>query len=325
MERPHPRPSLALGLLAQAADLVARRRRTTLPRAGPDQLPTLAVHGLVLGGAGKTPLCAWLAERLARRLGGPVAVGTRQRAIAGDEADLLRHRLPGSPVFACPEPRQAVEASRAAGCRAVVLDDPSLTRPAPAHFRVVCLRPGDAWTLPAFPAGERRPGCIRPGEADHLVLFDGAAPPPGVSLPASRARTVATGVLPLDRFRTRSRKPTRRTPHDLPVFVLCAVARPERVLASLRSLGAVVVGSRLLRDHAALPPSLCAEVERRALERAARAVVVTEKDAMRLGRTAAAGLPWLVLATELELEGGGEALLSAFLATCSPDRRPSAS
>jgi tetraacyldisaccharide 4'-kinase len=314
VEHPHPRPPLALGLLARAADLVARRRRTTLPRAGTDQLPTLAVHGLVLGGAGKTPLCAWLAERLAGRLGGPVAVGTRQRAIAGDEADLLRHRLRGSPVFARPDPRQAVEASRAAGCRAVVLDDPSLTRPAPAHFRIVCLRPGDGWTLPAFPAGERRPGCIRPEEADHLVLFDEAAAPPGVALPASRARTVATGLAPLERFRAGSRKPSRRASRDLSAFVLCAVARPERVLVSLQSLGAVVVGSRLLRDHSALPTAVCADAERQALAQGARVIVVTEKDAVRLGRTAAHRLPWLVLLTDLDLEEGGEALLSAFLA-----------
>lgn len=317
MRRTLPIPLRAwAGPLTRLVEGVAARRRRPLPAAGSRQLPTIAVHGLALGGAGKTPLAAWLARRLARAEAGPVAVGTRERSLVGDETALLERLLPGCAVIAARLPADAAARAAALGCRVLVLDDPSLTRPAAAHLRVVCLRPGDDWTMPVFPAGERRPASVRVWEADHLVLFDGAEPPAGAGLPVTRARVVPDGLVELGAW---ARTGAAAPPVDAAgrrLFVLCAVARPERVERSLADLGAVVVARRALRDHAALPAALRGRIESRAAAAGAEAVVVTEKDAARIlagrARLAAARLPWLVVRTRLDLEDDGRVLLEEF-------------
>ena len=315
MERPHHPPSLLLGALACAADLVARRRRSTLPRAGASQIPTIAVHGLALGGACKTPACLWLAERLARLTGGRVAVGTRPRSVVADEIELYRRRLPGVPVFPEKHPLRAIERAAAAGCRAVVLDDPSLTSAAPAHLRLVCLGPDDDWKQPVFPAGPRRPGAVRPDEADHLLLFDRAMPPHGVAGSAGRARVEVAGFLPLEEW-SRGVPRAAAAGAPTPAFVLCAVARPERVVRAVEGAGCRVVGTTFRRDHAPLPPALLFRTARLAREAGARWIVVTEKDAARMGASpgpvAGADPAWMVVRVELRVEGGEE-LLERFL------------
>lgn len=313
------------GPLARLVEGVASRRRRPLSAAGSRQLPTVAVHGLALGGTGKTPLVAWLARRLALAAAGPVGVGTRERSLVGDETALLERLLPGCAVIAARRPAEAASRAAAVGCRVLVLDDPSLTRPAPAHLRLICLRPGDDWTMPVFPAGERRPGSVRAWEADHLVLFDGAEPPPGTGLPATRARVVPDGLVELGAWaRSGAEAPTTRAAGRR-LFLLCAVARPERVVVSLASLGATVVGRRALRDHAALPAALRGRIEPRAAALGADAIAITEKDAARIlagrSRVAAARLPWLVVRTRLVLEDDGRALLDEFARRCGLDGR----
>ncbi|MBI5502430.1 MAG: tetraacyldisaccharide 4'-kinase [Deltaproteobacteria bacterium] len=314
MERPHDRPWLLLGALARAADFVARRRRPVLPRAPASQLPTLAVHGLALGGAGKTPACLWLAERLARRTGGRVAVGTRPRGIVADEIELYRRRLPAAVVLPEERAERAVERATAAGCAAIVLDDPSLAHAAPAHFRLVCLGPGDDWQIPVFPAGERRPGCVRPGEADHLLLVERSDAPAGVRLPAARARVEVAGFVPASAWP--GGEPRRPPSSRPPVFVLCAVARPERVVRAVEAGGCRVVGATTRRDHAALSAPLLMRVAREARAAGARWIVLTEKDAARLGAAPGTGgrdePAWMVVRVALRVDGGDE-LLERFL------------
>ncbi|MBN1770825.1 MAG: tetraacyldisaccharide 4'-kinase [Deltaproteobacteria bacterium] len=304
------------GPLARLVEGVAVRRRRPLPAAGSRQLPTLAVHGLALGGTGKTPLVAWLARRLSRAEAGPVGVGTRERSLVGDETALLERQLPGCAVLAARRPADVASRAAAVGCRVLVLDDPSLTRPVPAHLRLVCLRPGDDWAMPVFPAGERRPGSVRAWEADHLVLFDGARPPRGTGLPVTRARVVPDGLVELGAWARSGADAPRVRAAGRRLFLLCAVARPERVVASLASLGVTVVGRRALRDHAALPAVLRGRLEQRAVTLGADGVAITEKDAARIlagrSRIAAARLPWLVVRTRLELSDDGRALLDEF-------------
>jgi tetraacyldisaccharide 4'-kinase len=314
------------GPLARLVDGVAARRRRPLPAAGLRQLPTVAVHGLALGGAGKTPLVSWLARRLAAGAGGPVGVGTRERSLVGDETALLERLLPGCAVIAVPRPAEAAARAAVAGCRVLVLDDPSLTRPAAAHLRLVCLRPGDDWTMPVFPAGERRPGSVRAWETDHLVLFDGAVAPSGTGLPATRARIVVEGLVELGAWARAGTAGPVVAAAGRRLFVLCAVARPQRVVDSLAGLGAAIVGRRMLRDHAALPAVLRGRIEQRAAALGAEAIAITEKDAARIlagrSRVVAARLPWLVVRTRLELEDDGRALLAEFARRCGVQGGP---
>ncbi|MCC6793910.1 MAG: tetraacyldisaccharide 4'-kinase [Candidatus Hydrogenedentes bacterium] len=59
------------------------------------------------------------------------------------------------------------------------------------------------------------------------------------------------------------------------VVAVCAIARPESFVATLESLGANVVERRYFPDHAQIPPDAL---------RSSHMMVVTEKDAVRLGQ-----------------------------------------
>lgn len=145
---------------------------------------------------------------------------------------------------------------------------------------------------------------------------------------ATYARVAAEGLVELSAW--------SRSPFDAPLvaasgrrlFLLCAVARPERVDRSLAGLGALVVGRCALPDHAALSPALCVRIELRAAAVGADAIVVTEKDAAGIVGGHRGGipgrLPWLVTRTKLELEDDGRTLLGDFARrTGFPIERPS--
>jgi tetraacyldisaccharide 4'-kinase len=119
----------------QAAELpvawaVRRRNRrydsasAAVQRVG---VPVVSVGNLTLGGTGKTPLVAWLAQWFAGR-GVPVGLLSRgygsRRGQANDEARQLARDLPGLPHLQQPD---RVAAARRAidqlGCRLLILDD----------------------------------------------------------------------------------------------------------------------------------------------------------------------------------------------------------
>ncbi len=283
--------------ISLAADAVALSRRDSLPRAGPGGIAVVAVHGLALGGAGKTPLVLLLAETLSARQGRPAAVGTRSAAVVADEIGMISRLLPSAPVFSCDDAAEAVRRAALAGCTAVVLDDPSLRRPAAAHVRIACLGPGDGWDLPAFPAGPRRPGCIRRSEVDVVALIDTDDPPVGSPRPVLRLRTRIDGV--------RDLAGGSRAAAAGPVYLLCGVARPARVLAGLAEAGFRIAGHAFLPDHQPIGPRVRAEAEGAAAACGAERIVVTEKDAARLpDGFAGERLRWAAIGHRLEAPDG---------------------
>ncbi len=115
--------------------------RRGLLRAWSPPRPTLAVGNLLAGGTGKTPLVRWMCRELAKEGLRPAVVmrgygsGRRMplllnvgRAVptgaGGDEATLLAHTLPETPIVVCPNRREGIEALLAErDVDVLVLDD----------------------------------------------------------------------------------------------------------------------------------------------------------------------------------------------------------
>lgn len=278
--RPEP-PAWPVRVLARGlAPLLRRRGRR--PQARPP-VPVVVVGNLVVGGTGKTPVVAALAEALgeagrrvgivSRGYGGieptrPMIVDDATPASAcGDEPRELRLRT-GCPVFVCARRDRALEAAVAAGCDAVLSDDGLQHRALPRSLEL-CLFDGrrGLGNGEVLPAGPLRQPIDRLDEVDHVLV---RAPREAEGLPED-AREFRLRAEGLRRFAGEGGQGVPEPPSV--VDAVAGIARPESFFETLSSLG---FGLRRhpLPDHAPIPDAL--------LRGLAGPVVVTAKDAARL-------------------------------------------
>jgi len=87
-------------------------------RKRPLPLPAIAVGNLAVGGAGKTPLAAWIAAFFASR---GVKPGVLLRGYRGDEQAVHQRLVPDAIVVPNPDRLAGAEKARAQGARVLVL------------------------------------------------------------------------------------------------------------------------------------------------------------------------------------------------------------
>ncbi len=280
-------------------------------------LQVVSVGNLVVGGAGKTPLVIFLSQ-WALAAGHCVAVLSRgygrvgrqpldfdasalpETRLCGDEPRLIARRAPGVRLFVGADRVAAAYRARAAGCTVALLDDGFQHRRLGRDADVVIEIPeASTATLPLGPGRESSSGKRR-----ATVVWNGQ----GADDP--RGRLVVTGARALDASLVALAA--------RPVIALTGIARPERFLSTLTSLGAQVVGVERFPDHHRFSVRELERVRAHAARRQA-IVVTTEKDQERL----APGFDVVVVETALEVTGGLETLARAvgWPSACAP--RPS--
>jgi tetraacyldisaccharide 4'-kinase len=89
-------------------------------RQRPLPLPSIAIGNLAVGGAGKTPLAAWIAAFFASR---GIKPGVLLRGYRGDEQAVHQRLVPDAIVVPNPDRLAGAEKARAQGARVLVLDD----------------------------------------------------------------------------------------------------------------------------------------------------------------------------------------------------------
>ncbi len=287
---PPDRPGWQARALAPAAALwrwlSSRRRRQARPWAAP--VPVVVVGNLVAGGAGKTPLVAALAMRLAGedravhvvsrgyggRLAGPHRVDPARdsHAEVGDEALILAAL---APVWVAKDRAAGVRAAAGAGAGLILMDDgfqnPRLAPDAAILVVDAGQGFGNGRLIPAGPLREPVPEGL--ARADRLVL---------VGPPAERQAAVArwpalAGAVPARLMPVE----TGMSLAGQPVVAFAGIGRPEKFFEMLRGMGAALVEAVPFADHCDYAPPVLRRLVRTA--RAANAMLVTtEKDAARL-------------------------------------------
>ncbi|HUC71808.1 MAG TPA: tetraacyldisaccharide 4'-kinase [Stellaceae bacterium] len=289
---------LPLGVVWDAAGRL--RRAVARPWRAP--LPVVCVGNLMAGGAGKTPvtlaLAGWLVDRgiavhiVSRGHGGSAAGPLRvnpaihDAAEVGDEALLLAAR---APAWVARNRASGVAAAAAAGAAVVLLDD-GLQNPAVAKTLALLVIDagygfGNGRVMPAGPLRENlRRGLAR---ADAAVLLSAAGERRACPLAGLEGLPVVPAVLaPVDGERFAGRR----------VFAFAGIGRPEKFFATLRRLGAELVGERGFPDHFRFRDGdLVALRSAAAGERAQ--LVTTAKDWARLPPAAHAGIEVLQVET----------------------------
>jgi tetraacyldisaccharide 4'-kinase len=300
---------------ALAALRAGAYRRGLLPRARLGG-PVVSVGNLGVGGSGKTPVVARVAEIL-RDAGESVAVLSRgyrgsfrgealvvgdgtavlaDAAEAGDEPVMLARALAGV-VVAVGRRRDAVGRAVEArfGRRVHVLDDGFQHLRLERDLDLVCLDVGDLEDRP-LPAGRlrERPSALARADLVLLTRIEDAS---------EAALRALEGRLGEERTLRVARRPTGWRTLDGRVaeapsraFLLAAIARPERFERDVAAGGVAVLGRAFFRDHHRFGPSDLARVAAAARAAGAEAIATTAKDAVRLRDAASSlGLPVAVL------------------------------
>ncbi len=239
------------------------------------------VGNLTVGGAGKTPFVIWLANELARR---GLAVGVAMRgykgsggparrlgsadsaAAAGDEALMIRRRLPVRvPVAVAARRAEAVRLLES-DCDVILCDD-GLQHYALARDIEIAVVDGmrGFGNGRRLPAGPLREPVSRLDEVDAVVINGPGFDRPG----AIRMLLEPVAVVA---FRDGTRRPLSDYAGQ-EVIAAAAIGNPDRFFSMLRAHG-LLIETRTLPDHARFTPAL-AGVGR------GKPVLLTEKDAVK--------------------------------------------
>jgi len=286
-------------------------------------VPVICVGNLTTGGTGKTPMVAWVVERLKQAGHSPAILTRGYKGVPGeagsgggsDEARLLE-ALTGVAVVVDADRVAGASRAVAGGADVLVMDDGFQHRRLRRDLDVVlvdavepfgfghCLPRGllreapsalaDAGAVVLTHADEAPPEIVE-WLTEHLGSLAGGAPvhsaihrPMGLIDESGSAR-------PLEELRGRR------------VYAFCGLASPEHFFAALSRLGAHVTGRRALADHAVYTPRILAELADAARDAEAKVLVTTQKDHVKLAGIDLPGCVWQ-LAMTIDVTGGAEEL-----------------
>ena len=328
-------------LLSTLYGAVARRRRRWYASrpAARRRLgrPVISVGALAVGGSGKTPVAAHVAELLARlgerpavlsrgygraaRPAGVVVVRDRDgiRAgvdEAGDEPLMLAERLPGACVLVCADRYRAGRlAEERFDVTVHVLDDGFQHLSLDRDVDLVVIGAADADERRTLPAGRLRE---RPETADlaDALLVEA----PSAEQAASVARGFGSG--PVFRLARRLGTPVETqapepasapepaaaldaaagVPRGARVLAVAGIAHPGAFADDVRAAGYDVAALLRFADHHRFSARDVARIARRAAELAADVVLTTEKDMVRLRPLAPFDVPVASVPLRVEIE-----------------------
>ncbi|HEX5131147.1 MAG TPA: tetraacyldisaccharide 4'-kinase [Candidatus Krumholzibacteria bacterium] len=215
--------------------------------------------------------------------GGPVDLADA----LGDETALVAERVPGAVVVAGAGKTDAVRAAIALGATLVVVDDAFQSWRLARDVDVVLLdarRPLGPGKL--LPAGSLRegPGALRRADA---IVFNGAGDADAIAAATRQIqRWIRPGTPVLGMTRTPSLMPVVPSSEARPAraLVVAGIARPDRLREDVTTLGVVVAGERWFRDHHRYGASDVENIHAAAAAARADALLVTEKDWVKLRR-----------------------------------------
>jgi tetraacyldisaccharide 4'-kinase len=277
----------------------------------------ISIGNITMGGTGKTPLTIHIARTI-KSLGYNTAVLTRgygraepdrthilspedivpsPAEILGDEPALIRRHIPSLWMGICKDRFSAGNAILKRLERAVfMLDDGFQHRRLHRDLDIVIIdRSQQLKSNRVFPRGSLRepPSSLR--RCDMIVIngmHSGEGPDLIVSeilryhenVPLFYCRQTIESLIPFSDWKERatSSSPTR---HAESAFLVSAVGNPERFERDIQQLGINVQGARFFRDHHRLDPDDWKVSVEEARRRKVDAIIITEKDAIKVSHS----------------------------------------
>jgi tetraacyldisaccharide 4'-kinase len=284
-------------------------------------VPVVSVGNVGVGGAGKTPVAAWIAARLLERGERPAVA---LRGYGADEVQVHRELNPEVPVLAAARRIRAAREAAASGCGVVVLDDGFQHRALARDLDVVLVSV-EGWTgrRRLLPRGPWREDASALRRAGVVVATRKSAPEAEGARVAGELRAIAPGVpvaecwLAPDALVPLGPDPTSAPAAGDPVLAVAALADPGPFAENLRGMG-LAVELAAFPDHHAFDAAEAAALLARA---AGRAIVMTHKDAVKLRDLLPPSARAWVLTQRVRFTAGEDALLRALDAAVRGARR----
>jgi tetraacyldisaccharide 4'-kinase len=301
-------------LLSTLYAAVARRRRERYARR-PDlrrrlRNPVVSVGNLAVGGRGKTPTTACIARMLLEMGERPAILsrGYGRRDVrdgvvivrdaegvradldrAGDEPLMLARQLPGVSVITCADRYLGGRlAEHHLGATVHVLDDGFQHLQLDRDVDLLIVGRADVSRPITLPAGRLREPLDTVIAADAILAADDDV----VVEPADASPPI---------FRVR-RQPLQAPEDTGPVLAIAGIAEPVRFFDDLRTAGWTVADVMAFADHHPYGARDVEQILERARRVAARRIITTEKDIVRLLRFRPFSVPIVAVPLRIELQ-----------------------
>jgi tetraacyldisaccharide 4'-kinase len=281
--------SLIYGAIVRArvAAYAKGRRKQKRLRA-----PVVSVGNLTVGGAGKTPMVLWLAERLIAQ-GQRIAIlsrGYRGEHGTSDEVALLRGRLGKRATVAVGADRfasgSAVEARESVDI--FLLDDGFQHLQLARDVDILLMDASHSLTGESLlPAGLLREPISAMARADVLIFTHAEAQPGIVNVVSNlQCYPVFSATTRLLGFRRIGQDDRQLIASEQigsgPFFAFCGLGNPQQFFRDLQTWNIPVSGQKVFPDHHRYSATDAATLERAASRSNARGMITTEKDANNL-------------------------------------------
>ncbi len=293
-------------------------------RRSPTRLdvPVISVGNLTLGGTGKTPTVAWLAQWLQAAGRRPAIVSRGYRAgpqQVNDEALELAARLPDVPHVQHPD---RVRASRQAvaqhGCDVVILDDGFQHRRLGRDLDLVLLDATEPFGFEhVFPRGTLREPLSGLGRADAVGLTraDLLDPPQRAQIQrrvarlAPRAAWLEIVQRPSHLRNCRGQTQPLTALEGQPIAAFCGIGNPRAFEQALRQAEYRLVDFQVFPDHHAYDSGDLAALAAWSTAAGAQLILCTHKDLVKFDRDQLGGRPLWAVVTETEFLAGQQRLI----------------
>ena len=273
--------------------LLRRRRHERAPARV--EKPVISIGNITCGGTGKTPVVEMTARRLLAMGRRPAILTRGYRAPAGsgtnDEMRVLAQNLPEVPQYRCADRRTGAREAIARGADVLVLDDGFQHVKLARDLDIVLIDALDPFAGGrVLPAGLLREP-LRVLDRAHLFgitrsnLVEGRTLAVLESYLRGRFPRAARVLVETRPLRWTSLGGETSSPESLRgerALVVCAIGNPEAFRRDVASLGVDVADLVSFRDHHAYTPNDVEKLSRRAEELGARAVIMTQKDAVKM-------------------------------------------
>ncbi len=280
-------------------------------------IPVVSVGNLTVGGTGKTPVSAWIAEKLVSQGISPFIV---MRGYGGDEPMVHSRTNPGVPVIVAVDRSEGIAQAAKSGADVAVLDDAFQHRRAARDVDLVLVS-ADIWSnrTRMLPAGPFREPMSALRRASAVIITRKTATDDQVMSVRRLVAREATGV-PIVVLRLELSELIRETPpsgsmpagmlRGMKALAVAAIGNPGAFFRQLEAEGALV-DSMTYPDHHRFTAGDVAELTARSVGR--DLVVCTLKDAVKLGPMWPAGsIPLWYVSLAVRVESG-EAAIDALM------------
>jgi len=291
------------------------------------QVPVISIGNVTTGGTGKTPMVAWVVQRLKRAGRDPAILIRGYKAAGGvaDEAEML-FKQTGVPVVVNPDRVSAAAAAVEAGVDCLVLDDGFQHRRLRRDLDVVLIDATNPFGFGrVLPRGLLREPASALRDADAIVITrcDLIAP-----ADLARLRDRLVRLAPAASMHLAGHVVTtviapggQRAPGTVlagkRVGAFCGLGNPEAFFATLAQAGAEVAATVAFDDHAAYDAAALGRIA--AAAGGCEILVTTAKDRVKIADPAVLPAPLWTVQVAIGLTEGADALAAKILAAAGVD------